>query len=165
MVERIREEKMTNFSQIQQTLQKKQQTLLEFEQATQQMLSCPAEQLEELVAERQRLLAKIDGLERELGALCQEDPDREQLLSAIAGQADAGSFPEPLQLLYEEGIKIRTVFSRLRQSDQQAQLRLKTEQAQILKHIKKMNQGANAKAARFYSGAGAGDGRSRLGNA
>ncbi len=156
---------MTNLSQILETLQKKQQVLLLFEEATQQMLSCPEEQLEELVEERQSLLAKIDSLEKELQTLCQEDPDKEQLISAIGGRADAGDFPEDLQPLYEEGMKIRAVFSRLRQSDQQAQLRLKTEQNRILKKIKQMNQGTNAKAARFYSNAGASDGRSRLGNA
>ncbi len=156
---------MTNLSQILETLQKKQQVLLLFEEATQQMLSCPAEQLEELVEERQSLLAKIDSLEKQLQTLCQEDPDKEQLISAIGGRTDAGDFPEDLQPLYEEGMKIRAVFSRLRQSDQQAQLRLKTEQNRILKKIKQMNQGTNAKAARFYSNAGASDGRSRLGNA
>lgn len=156
---------MTNLSQIQEALQKKEQALLLFEEATQQMLSCQEEQLEELVEERQRLLAEIDGIEQKLQALCQEDPDKEQLLSAIGGKADAGDYPEPLQPLYQEGMKIRAVFSRLRQSDQQAQLRLKTEQSQILKKIKQMNQGTHAKAARFYSNAGGTDGRSRLGNA
>lgn len=156
---------MTNLPQIQEALQKKQQTLMQFEEATLRMLSCSVQQLEELVEERQKLLLEIDGLEKKLNALCQADSDREQLLSAIAGQGDAGGFSERLQPLYEEGTKIRAVFSRLRQSDQQAQLRLKTEQNRILKKIKQMNQGTNAKAARFYSSAGTADGRSRLGNA
>ncbi len=156
---------MTSLLQIQEVLQKKQQYLTQFEEATQQMLFCPIEQLEDLVSERQRLIEKMDDLEKNLDALCRENADQVLLSLILTGKGDAGEIPERLQPIYEEAIKIRTVASRLRQSDRQASLRLKTEQKRVLKKIKEMNQGANAKAARFYSNAGTAESRSRLGNA
>lgn len=155
---------MNQLIYLQETLQKKYQLLCRFEEATQEMLSCPAEELEELVARRQELLDQIDGLSRELDSRFQGDETYQVLTDVLQGRLEASCLPEELQEAYEAGMRIRAVLSRLRESDMQATLRIRTEQEIILKQIKAVNQGHSAKAARFFSGPGGGS-SSRLGNA
>ena len=126
---------MNQLIYLQETLQKKYQLLCRFEEATQEMLSCPAEELEELVARRQELLDQIDRLSRELDSRFQGDETYQVLTDVLQGRLDM-----------------------------QATLRIRTEQEIILKQIKAVNQGHSAKAARFFSGPGGGS-SSRLGNA
>lgn len=154
---------MNQLIYLQETLQKQYRLLCHFEEATQEMLFCPVERLEELVLKRQELLDEIDALSRELDSRFEGDTAYRALTNVLEGEMDASLLPEELQEAYTAGMRIRTVLSRLRESDMQATLRLRTEQEIILKQIKAVNQGHSAKAARFFSGPGGGS--SRLGNA
>lgn len=155
---------MEQLIDLKESLQQKYQLLCRFEEATQEMLVCPPEKLEELVARRQELLRQIDALSRELDGRFQGDASYQALTDALQGSLDASLLPGELQEAYEAGMQGRAVLSRLRESDMQATLRIKTEQEIILKQIKAVNQGHGAKAARFFSGA-EGGASSKLGNA
>lgn len=156
---------MFNLTQAQQLLQEKQKLLLSFEEATQNMLHCPMEELENLVQERQKLIDSVDKLDEKLCALCRDTPQGQAVLQVLAGQGSPESIPKEVQELYDDAMRIRTILSRLQESDIQAALRLRVEQERILEQIKATNQGLTAKAARFYAGANPKETSTKFGNA
>ena len=156
---------MFNLVQVQQILQEKRQLLLHFEEITQQILLCPAEQLEEQVTERQKLIDLIDKLDERLAAFCRDGGEDGAALAALAKNEEIAAPPKGAEVLLHEIADIRTVLSRLKESDIQAALRLRVEQERIIEQIKETNQGVTAKAAKFYSSNSAHTGSSRFGNA
>lgn len=157
---------MVDLDRMLELLEEKRQRLLAFEEATQEMLTCRREQLEEQMKERQRLLEGIQRAERELEELCGKAGEEGALaLCAAQAGAEPSALPGELLPVYQAAMEVRAVLSRFPESEVQAMMRLRLEQEQILEQIKNTNQGSAAKAARFYSvGSGQGGG-SRLGRA
>ena len=155
---------MCDVAQVARLLERKWQLLRQVEEATQRMLDCPGEQLEELMWEREKLIKGLQKADAELEESCRDQEDGEQVLAAASGR-----WEEPpsgrLEEVGQAAQRLRTVLSRLRESESQAMLRLKQEQLEILEKIKAANQGGAAKAARFYSQGAGGSMGSRLGRA
>ena len=147
---------MCDVAQVARLLERKWQLLRQVEEATQRMLDCPGEQLEELMWEREKLIKGLQKADAELEESCRDQEDGEQVLAAPSGR---------LEEVGQAAQRLRTVLSRLRESESQAMLRLKQEQLEILEKIKAANQGGAAKAARFYSQSAGGSMGSRLGRA
>lgn len=157
---------MCELSKVLDLLEEKWQLLRRVEDATQEMLTCPSCQLEPLMAERERLVGRMQRADEEIEALCRDQEDGEAVLAAAGGLGEAEAALEgPLAEIYQAALRLRAVLSRLRESETQAVLRLKQEQLEILEKIKAANQGGAAKAARFYSVGAAQGGGSRLGKA
>lgn len=148
-------------------LREETRLLLDFEAATQEMLTCSVERLEGEMGKRERLLSAIQQREEELAALCREAGEEGQiLLDAAKGRADWEALPEALREVYGCGQEVRAVLSRFPESEVQARLRLRQEQERMLMKIKAANQGSAAKASRFYAAGTAGTGGgTRLGRA
>lgn len=157
---------MLDLDKMLELLEQERQLLLAFEEATQVMLTCRQERLEEQMKERQRLLEEIQQTEQALKELCGEAGEEGGLaLAAAQARAEPSALPEGLLPVYQAAMEVQAVLSRFPESEVQAMMRLKLEQERILEQIKNTNQGSAAKAARFYSvGAGQGGG-SRLGRA
>ena len=155
---------MCDLRRVLELLEQKRQLLCRVEEATQGMLACPGQQLEELMGERERLIQQLQKANEELEELCRDQEDGEAVLAAAGGRWE-GEMPSELAEVCLGAQRLRTVLSRLRESETQAMLRLKQEQLEILEKIKTANQGGAAKAARFYSQAGASGTGSRLGKA
>ena len=155
---------MCDVAQVARLLERKWQLLRQVEEATQRMLDCPGEQLEELMWEREKLIKGLQKADAELEESCRDQEDGEQVLAAASGR-----WEEPpsgrLEEVGQAAQRLRTELSRLRQSESQAMLRLKQEQLEILEKLTAANQGAAAKAARFYSPSAGGSTGSRLGRA
>ena len=155
---------MCDVAQVARLLERKWQLLRQVEEATQRMLDCPGEQLEELMWEREKLIKGLQKADAELEESCRDQEDGEQVLAAASGR-----WEEPpsgrLEEVGQAAQRLRTVLSRLRESESQAMLRLKQEQLEILEKIKAANRGGAAKAARFYSQSAGGSTGSRLGRA
>ena len=156
---------MFNLIQIQQLLQEKLQLLLCFETETQKMLLCAPERLAEQVSERQKLIDRIDRIDERLKILCEESADGRALFVFLSGEGECKQLGDGVQALGGDIRSIRSILSRLKESDMQAHIRLRVEKEKILEQIKETNQGATAKAARFYSSIGVPDEFSRLGDA
>ena len=156
---------MDGASELQERLQQKEACLIRFEQVTQQMLDCPIEQLEGLVLERQRQIDRVNQLDQEIDNLCQQADEVALLQDVLQGRADVGRIPDHLKIVYQLVLRIRTVLSRVQESDLQAGIRLRIEQERILDRIKATNQGTRAKAARFFSTSNVTNRSSHLGNA
>jgi len=154
---------MCDLPEVLELLEQKRRQLLAIEDATQKMLTCPGSKLEELMKERERLVTELQKADARLEELCRDQEDGQAVLDAARGAS--GSPDGPLAEVARAAGRLRTVLSRLRESETQAVLRLKQEQLEILEKIKATNQGGAAKAARFYSvGTAQGTG-SRLGKA
>lgn len=147
-------------------LREETRLLLDFEAATQEMLTCSVERLEGEMGKRERLLAAIQQREEELAALCQGAGEEGRLLmDAAKGRSDWETLPEGLREVYGHGQEVRAVLSRFPESEVQARLRLRQEQERMLMKIKAANQGSAAKASRFYAAGAATGGGARLGRA
>lgn len=153
---------MCDIPEVLRLLEEKRQLLCRVEDATQRMLTCSSAQLEELMRERERLVAELQKADAQMEELCRGQEDGQAVLDAAAGRGDAAG---PLTEVDQAAQRLRTVLSRLRESETQALLRLKQEQLEILEKIKATNQGGAAKAARFYSVGSAPGTGSRLGKA
>lgn len=156
---------MCDLRRVLELLEQKRQLLCRVEEATQGMLACPGQQLEELMGERERLIQQLQKADEELEELCRDQEDGEAVLAAAGGRWEGEMPSGGLAEVCLGAQRLRTVLSRLRESETQAMLRLKQEQLEILEKIKAANQGGAAKAARFYSQAGASGTSSRLGKA
>ncbi len=155
---------MSQISEILKVLQEKRQILLQFEQATEEMLQCPMEELGDFVKERQKLVDRLKKLEERAELFWKETPGRECLTDVLQGEREASALPEELLEIYGEELQIRAIFSRLRECEPQAALRMRVEQKRVLEKIKSVNKGNSAKAARFFANAGGGGG-TKFGNA
>lgn len=155
---------MCDITAILQLLEENHTRLCRFEAATQQMLTCPTHLLTEFAKQRQGLVEELEGQQRKLEALCSQQPDGEVVLAAAAAHGQAPDPTDPLYEVFAAALENRAVVNRLPESELQAKQRLQLEQEQILKKIRATNQGAAAKASRFYA-VGAAGGGTRLGNA
>lgn len=155
---------MLELGKVLELLEEKRRLLCRFEEVTQEMLTCGEEQLEERMKERQRLLDGIKAGDEALESLCLEEK-AEEVLDAAHAKAEPSRLPEDLKPVYEKALEIQTVLSRFPESEVQAMMRLKLEQAKILELIKAANKGGAAKAARFYSAGAAQSRGTKLGKA
>ena len=156
---------MIKTERVTELLEEERELLLSFEAVTQEMLTCQAEQLEEKMKVRQRLLEEIQKREEELEELCGAGEAGAEVLAAARGQREPDGLDGELLAVYERGMGVRTVLSRFPESEVQAMMRLRLEQEKLLMRIKAANQGSAAKAARFYSAGAVQGGGSRLGRA
>lgn len=152
---------MSELSKITEIMEQKRRLLADIEDATQEMITCHSERLEELMIRREKLVAELKKADEELKKLCEGREDGPAILDASLGKGDVEAYPE----IYETAQQHRAIFRRLRESELQAMLRLKQEQLEILEKIKATNQGGAAKAARFFSVGSPQGGFSRLGKA
>lgn len=142
---------MNETIQITQLLAQKQELFLQFAHCTEAMLTCPREQLEEQLARREELMGEIDALDREVDRLARQSGQEEQILGAVRGSADWDSLPPQLRPVYEGAAAVRTVVSRLAETEAQAGVRMVLEQERILEQIKASSRSGAAQAARFLS--------------
>ena len=104
---------MCDVAQVARLLERKWQLLRQVEEATQRMLDCPGEQLEELMWEREKLIKGLQKADAELEESCRDQEDGEQVLAAASGR-----WEEPpsgrLEEVGQAAQRLRTVLSRLR---------------------------------------------------
>ena len=142
---------MEETQRILELLEQKKALFIRFERHTEEMLTCPAEELEELVARREQLITQIDALDRAVRDAAAGSPLAPDILRAVQNQGDRGDLRREVLPLYDAAAGIRTVACRLMETEAQASVRLRLEQERILELIKSANRGAEGQAARFLS--------------
>lgn len=157
---------MEKLDQVGSILGEELEVLISFEAATQRMLTCDTERLEEEMRQRDQLMERLQRLDKELAELCGEAGEEgEAVFAAARGRGEPDAMPGELLEIYNKALELRAVLGRFPESEMQALMRLRLEQEKVLMKIKATNQGSTAKAARFFS-VGSGQGRgSRLGRA
>ena len=155
---------MTDISKIYDLISEKKNCLLEFENYTEKMLVCTSEELNILVGNREIAIEKMKNIDEEIQEICKNSEKNEILLKILFGKISAQDIPSEFVEIYDKNMQIRAVASRIKETDIQAMNRIKIEQEKALEKIKSMNQGSEAKAAKFVmSGSAAKVFPSRLG--
>ena len=156
---------MCDLAKIVEIMDQKRQLLRSIEEVTQEMISCPSERLETLMIQRDKLVARLQKADDEMQSLCEGQEDGPAVLDAALCKSEPERLTGAMAEVYRLAQGQRAVFSRLRESELQAVLRLKQEQLEILEKIESANQSGAAKAARFFSVGSGRSGGSRLGHA
>lgn len=155
---------MTDISKICDLLNQKKDYILEFESDTQKILVCTYDELNKLVDKREVSIEKMKNIDLEIQEICGNSEKNEILNRILYGKISAEDIPQEFEEVYEKNMQIRAVASRIKESDIQAVNRIKIEQERALEKIKSMNQGSEAKAAKFVmAGSSARAFQSRLG--
>lgn len=141
---------MIEQEQILRLLAEKKQLMLEFEKATEEMLSCPFELLQPMVRQREEKMLQMQALDAKIKGMC-GGKDGMMVLAAAENDCNRAALSAQLQQIYDAGMQIKTIVFRLKESNMQATFRLRNEQKQILKKIKATNKSPAAQAARFSS--------------
>ena len=118
---------MIDFEQVQRLLAEKKQLMLSFEEATEEMLFCPFEQLQPLVLQREEKMLQMKALDAKIRGLC-TGKDGALLLAAVENDCNRAALPAQLQQVYDAGMQIKTIVFRLKESNMQATFRLRNEQ-------------------------------------
>lgn len=157
---------MCDKPKIMEIMEQKRRLLRSVEDATQEMITCHSDKLEELMIRREKLVSQLKKADEELEELCADQEDGPAVLEAALCKGEPERLTGTAAEVYQAAGQHRAILSRLRESEMQVILRLKQEQLEILEKIKTANQGSAAKAARFFStGRSQGSGFSRLGRA
>lgn len=139
---------MKELTQLLSLLQDKKALFIEFEQCTEEMLTCHTDSLEDILAQREQLIGKIDKLDEAMDRLAEGSRELQQ---AVKCQGCPGDFSPETQEVYAAAAQVQAVISRMTEVETQVSLRLRLEQERILERIKSTNRGAGAQAARFLS--------------
>lgn len=100
------------------------------------MLACPAEDVEHYIMQRGELANGIDGLNEEIGRLCDEAPDGTPLRDAADGLIEFGRVPSEYHCIYYSGQSVRSVMERIKNAETQVRGRLEKLREEARQHLK-----------------------------
>ena len=146
---------MVNYQDMIKLLGEKHELFRQYEAVTEQMLTCPIDDLESCVKKRDRLIAGIDRVDAAVGTLV-SDAKSPLLYEAVRGKCDRGDLDDAVGAVYDAAAAVRSVISRLPDVELQVDGRLMREQQCLLELIKSTNRGMEAQASRFATGQDAG---------
>lgn len=107
-----------------QLLEEKKEKLLAYEVATLALLQCDADDAEHYIIQRGEIANEVDALGEEMARLCDGEPARQLMLDAANVRVDFSGVPSEYQCIYYAGQAVRSVASRIMESDKQVMERL-----------------------------------------
>lgn len=140
---------MQDFDAVIKMLDEKREAFVTYMQVTEEMLTCPLDELESLVIERDRIINEIDTLDVKIESSFTMSSNAEELSNAISGKSERGSLDGELGLVYDAASNVRAVISRIPDIEIQINSRIQNEQEKLIEHIKNNNRGISAQASRF----------------
>lgn len=105
-------------------LDHKAELFAEFEKATQELLVCDVDDVEHYITRRGELANEIDSVMEEIGRICDAAPGGGVIFDAANARIDYDRVPPEYHPLFAVGQNIRSVVSRVRQTDKQVVARL-----------------------------------------
>lgn len=117
-------------------LEQKKERFLAYEKVTLAILSGTPEDVEHYIIQRGDIATEIDALDEEIYRLCDGEGAGEVMLSAARARIDFERVPAEYHCVFYAGQAVRSVASRLVQSDAQVVELLKKWQAEALESIK-----------------------------
>lgn len=105
-------------------LDKQSELFSEYEKATQELLRCEADDVEKYIIRRGELANDIDEVIEEIGLACDAEPNSEVFFGAALAKINFEHVPPELHLVFEAGQNVRSIASRVVQTDAQVVLRL-----------------------------------------
>ena len=118
-------------------LTEKKELFLQYEEATLALLSCEVEAMPQYITRREALTNEVDEKSSAMEALCAESPEQEQQLrEAAEARADFADVPVALRDVFYKGQELRSVVSRLQQSNVQVMERMQMLRAEALENVR-----------------------------
>ncbi len=130
----------------------KKDIFLDYEAITESMLDCPTEQIEDLVARRDELIAQVDALSKEIDQACARGEECYPLLdAAIKNSCAYSDLGKELQEVFTHSQEIFGVINRIRNVDPLAVRRVEGIKREMLNNIAAANTNKDANLQRYLS--------------
>ncbi len=141
---------MKNIDSLLALIRQKQEAFRCYEAATQEMLSCSADQLPEKIALREKQIAQIDLLDSAIAHTISEMGEQGSRISSVLKLREERStlLPELLPL-FDAALVIRSVVCRIERLDMLVADRIEEELEFLTEKIKENNRGAGAQASKY----------------
>ena len=137
--------------------------LLEFEKETIEIITCDSEAIEEHSQNRVTITEKMDSVFKVIDEICKDMERGGEIRKIIRNVADFTTVDPELEPGFFKAQSIFSLLSRLKDSDVQAFSRVNIEKDMLLKKIREMNTGQEAKAAKFKIGTDTNENKAYLG--
>ena len=121
------------------------------EAETNAILSCPPEDIEAHTENRVNYLEENKKLYDEIFAFCAVTENGEELKGAVKNTAEREQLSEDFRKVFDGFQEVYAIVHRVVNIDSQVTERIERERERILEQIKNMNEGQEAKAAKFYA--------------
>lgn len=140
---------ISDIVEFEELLKEKVQLFYEYEKITEEMLKIPVDDMLVCVNDRQNLAHEIDALDAELAELYRILPNA-GLHDIVLNRIDWGDCPTEYRVFYELGQQLLGHFTRIAAKEDQISYRIREQKDDLLKLIKEQNQGATARAVKYY---------------
>lgn len=127
---------MDIISEVCRLLEERKELFLQYEEITVEMLDCPTEEAEQHMARRAELAVQIDENIEQASSVCGDAPDRRIILDAAGGNVEFAKVPSEYQCVFYSGQGVRSVVSRIMESEKQVRVRLEKLRDEAREHLK-----------------------------
>ena len=117
-------------------LEEKKNKMLEYEQATLAMLECPPDDIDQYITRRGMIANSVDEIREEMGRLADSAPGGGQMLQAADARLAFETVPSEYQCLYYAGQAVRSVASRVRETERQVLDRIEKLRDEALTNVR-----------------------------
>lgn len=117
-------------------LEEKKDLFLEYEKATQDLLSCDVDSAEHYITQRDKLANEIDEISEKTARICADYPAGDLLLDAANARVDFARVPGEYQCVFYGGQAVRSVVSRISETEKQALEHLRQLRNEALEGVK-----------------------------
>ncbi|MCI8622811.1 MAG: hypothetical protein HFG26_04030 [Provencibacterium sp.] len=141
---------MENTEQICALLEQKCGLFREYEEATHALLACELDEMETHVRKREQLAKAIDGIDRQIEALC---GGSEEWMGAVRNCGNRGDLSAEMAQVYDSAQPVFQIINRIRREEPLVEKRMSRERDGLEAKIKDSNRSTAAQASRYFSGA------------
>lgn len=127
---------MDTISELCTLLEAKKELFLRYEEVTLAMLDCGMDDVEHYITERDKIATDVEAVVEEMARLCAEEPGGHQMLEASEARVDFAKVPSEYHCLYYGGQAVRSIISRIMESDKQVVERLRVWRDEALEAIR-----------------------------
>ena len=126
--------------------------LLCFEQETIEIISCDTDSIEEHTENRVKITEKMDVVFKEIDRICIDMDGGAEIRKIIRNVSMFTTVEPRFEPVFFKAQGIFSILNRIKDSDVQAIGRINIEREVLLKKIREMNNGQEAKASKFAAG-------------
>lgn len=111
-----------------------------YAQATEAMLSCEIEHLEHYITKRSELIVLISEIDRNVEALCAQEPNPEMTRAAINNSAEYDALPEELRAVFHAGQEVLGLVQSITNNEEAVRAHLLTLRDDCEKNIRRVSK-------------------------
>lgn len=132
-------------------LDEKKDAFERYREETEELLSCPVDDMEGHMAMRAQLEGRINDIDADISHVCGEAGEAgKQMMAAVKNSCSRGEISGELAAVFDKAQEIFTVISTVMDTEPQIRQRIDLEKEILLKKIKENNTGVKAQAAKYF---------------